>query len=154
MLCLLDLHIPHPCLGLHPLPHAIPVFRNLPKALCLIASIGALGNHRFYTPADIGGAGLTQGTPQARVLQAILQNTLEQVVTAVLVQGAWAVLMPSRWQGAVGAASCLFVLGRVMFWRGYAAGAGSRAFGFGCTFYPSLMMVLVMAVHLAVSAVD
>jgi hypothetical protein len=119
----------------------------------LIAAIGALGNHRFKTPADIAGSGLTPGTPQARVLQAILQNTLEQLVVSVLVQGAWSVLMPSSWQGAVVAASCLFVVGRVMFWRGYVHGAASRACGFGCTFYPSLMMVAVMAVHLAVSAV-
>lgn len=37
---------------------------NLPKALTLAAHIGRVGNHRFFTPADIGGSGQAQSTPQ------------------------------------------------------------------------------------------
>lgn len=37
---------------------------NLPKALALAAHIARIGNHRFLTPADIGGAGQAQSTPQ------------------------------------------------------------------------------------------
>lgn len=37
---------------------------NLPKALALAAHIARVGNHRFLTPADMGGAGQAQSTPQ------------------------------------------------------------------------------------------
>ena len=54
-------------------------------ALWLCISIGLLARHRFFTPEDIDGGGLTHGTETAHILQATLQNTLEQTVLAVLV---------------------------------------------------------------------
>src|SRR5262245_7623252 len=57
---------------------------DLLLALCLAASVIFVANHRFFTPEDIDGSGLTKGTPWARLLQARLQNTLEQTVLAVL----------------------------------------------------------------------
>jgi hypothetical protein len=114
-------------------------------ALWLAISIGLLAKHRFFTPEDIDGGGLTQGTETANVLQATLQNTLEQTVLAVLAHLTWAVLMPVTWMSAIPAAVVLFLCGRVMFVRGYRGGAPSRAVGFALTFYPSaLMLVLVV----------
>jgi uncharacterized membrane protein YecN with MAPEG domain len=114
-------------------------------ALWLAISIGLLARHRFFTPEDIDGGGLTQGTATANILQAALQNTLEQTVLAVLVHLAWAVFMPGTWMSAIPAAVVLFLCGRVLFVRGYRGGAPSRAAGFALTFYPSvLMLVLVM----------
>ena len=63
----------------------------------LVRCIGMVGQHRFHTPEDIDGAGLTTGTPQAKVLQATLQNTLEQAVLAIVVHLIWAVVMPVSW---------------------------------------------------------
>ena len=37
-----------------------------------------------------------------------------------------------------------------MFWRGYARGASARALGFALTFYPSVVMLLMIAEHLVV----
>ena len=42
-------------------------------------------------------------------------------------------------------AATLFVIGRVLFWRGYASGAPARALGFALTFYPQVVMLVVIA---------
>lgn len=111
---------------------------------CLMVSIGLLARHRFFSPDDIDGGGISKGTQQAHILQAVLQNTLEQTVLAVSVHMIWAVVMPDRWQAAVPAAAILFLIGRVLFARGYSGGAPARALGFALTFYPSVAMVVVL----------
>jgi hypothetical protein len=108
----------------------------------LLVGIGFLARHRFFTPADIDGSGLTDGTAKAKRLQAVLQNTLEQTVLAALVYGSFAVLAPARWLGALPVAALLFFCGRALFWRGYAHGAGARAFGFALTFYSTVLLFL------------
>jgi len=128
---------------------AVALGWSLLPVACLGLNIGALARHRFFTPADIDGSGLSAGTATARTLQAILQNTLEQAALAVCVYAAWAALMPLAWQAVVPAAALLFGLGRLLFWRGYAAGAPARAFGFGLTFYPSMLMLAALALRLA-----
>ena len=112
-------------------------------ALWLAISVGLLARHRFFSPDDIDGGGLSRGTETASVLQATLQNTLEQSVLAVLVHLAWASLTPVSWIAAVPAAVVLFLCGRVLFARGYRGGAPSRALGFALTFYPSVLMIIV-----------
>jgi hypothetical protein len=74
-----------------------------------------LARHRFFTPADIDGGGLSQGTSEAQLLQSTLQNTLEQAVLALSVHPIWAAAMPRTWQAAVPAAATLFVFGRLLF---------------------------------------
>ena len=111
-------------------------------ALWLGASIGLLARHRFFTPEDIDGGGLSKGSETANILQATLQNTLEQTVLAVLVHLAWAILMPVSWMSAIPAAVILFLFGRVLFLRGYRGGAPARAVGFTLTYYPSVLMLL------------
>jgi hypothetical protein len=115
---------------------------------CLMANIGLLARHRFFTPEDIDGGGLGKGTSQAQVMQAVLQNTLEQSVLAMAVHAIWSAVMPPSWQAAVPAAAVLFAAGRLFFWRGYAQGAPSRALGFALTFYPSVAMLLAVAARL------
>jgi hypothetical protein len=117
---------------------------------CLAINIGLLARHRFFTPDDIDGGGLTAGTSTAHLLQSMLQNTLEQTVLALGVHLAWAMITPHAWLPAVAVAATLFAIGRVLFWRGYASGAPARALGFALTFYPSVVMLLVMAGYLAV----
>jgi hypothetical protein len=113
-------------------------------ALWLGVSIGLLARHRFFTPEDIDGGGLSRGSETANVLQATLQNTLEQTVLAVLVHLAWAALMPVSWIAAIPAAAILFLCGRMLFVRGYRGGAPSRAVGFALTFYPSVLMLVIV----------
>ncbi|MEZ5669823.1 MAG: MAPEG family protein [Alphaproteobacteria bacterium] len=119
---------------------------DIAPLITLMAAIGALARHRFFTPADIDGSGLGAGSQRAHVLQAILQNTLEQLVLAVLAHLAWAVVAPVAWMAVVPAAAILFVAGRVLFWLGYARGAPARAFGFALTFYPTVAVIVAAAV--------
>lgn len=113
--------------------------------LCLVAAIGNLARHRFFTPADIDGGGLSAATDRARVYQAILQNTLEQTVIAVIAHLVWAAATPAAWSAAVPAAVVLFVVGRAAFAFGYGRGAAARAFGFAITFYPTVLLSLIAA---------
>ncbi len=116
---------------------------------CLAGNIAIIARHRFITPEDIDGNGLTEGTAKVRMYQATLQNTLEQTVLAISAHAIWAVTMPRGWQGVVAVAAVLFFAGRLLFWHGYASGASARALGFALTFYPNLLMLLLMlGVHL------
>jgi len=134
--------------GAFPATIAFSMKWDVAVVFCLAASIGMLARHRFFTPADIDGSGLSPGTAKAHLLQATLQNTLEQTVLAVGVHSAWAVAMPASWSSAVPVAVALFVIGRMLFWRGYGKGAAARSFGFALTFYPSLLMLLAVVVRL------
>lgn len=82
------------------------------------------------------------------MLQALLQNTLEQVLLAVLAHGAFAALAPPHWLGLIPTYTVLFVVGRLLFATGYAGGAGGRALGFALTFYPSMAMCVASLVML------
>jgi hypothetical protein len=114
----------------------------LGPALALLACIARLAKHRFFTPADIHGSALTSGTERARLLQALLQNTLEQACLAVPVYAATGVLAPLVVLPMVPTAALLFVIGRIAFFAGYARGAPSRAFGFALTFYPTALLLV------------
>ena len=125
---------------------AIAIWADAFIALWLGISVALLARHRFFTPEDIDGGGLSRGSETANVLQSTLQNTLEQSVLAVLTHLAWSILMPVAWISAIPAAVLLFLCGRVLFVRGYRGGAPSRALGFALTFYPSVAMVIVVVV--------
>jgi hypothetical protein len=122
---------------------------SLLAILMLMVAIGRVANLRFYTPEDIDGAGLTDGTPQARLHRAILQNTLEQAVLAVAAYAIWAVVMPHSWLRSIAVAALLFVAGCLLFARGYRRGAAGRALGFGLTAYPTFGMLATVAVVLS-----
>jgi uncharacterized membrane protein YecN with MAPEG domain len=114
--------------------------------------IARLAKHRFFTPEDIHGSALTTGTERARLLQSLLQNTLEQSALAVPVYVAICALGPLRVLSVVPVAAAMFLVGRVFFFAGYAKGAPSRAFGFALTFYPTVILLLGMialAIHSA-----
>ncbi len=123
--------------------------RLQPLALSAVAAtatlavcIARLAAHRFRTPQDLDGSGLTAGTDRARLLQALLQNTLEQLALALPVYAAWAVLAPASVVDVVLVAALMFVSGRVLFFWGYARGAPGRALGFALTFYPTIVLLL------------
>ena len=96
--------------------------------------------------ADRGG--LTAGSARARLLQAMLQNTLEQGALALPVYLFWALDAPPRLVPAVAGAALLFLVGRILFFRGYARGAAGRALGFRLSFYPTVVLLLAAVVRL------
>ncbi len=115
----------------------------------LAAAIAAVARGRFFSAADIGGAGFSEAGPQIAISSAVLQNTLEQAMLAVLAHLILASLLHGREMIVVPLLVGLFCAGRLAFWLGYKHGAGNRAFGFGLTFYPSLLalgLALVMLI--------
>jgi hypothetical protein len=110
-----------------------------------------LAKHRFFTPEDINGSALTEGTSRAKLLQALLQNTLEQLVLASSVYVSCSFIYPARCLVAIPAAAAMFFVGRILFFAGYSGGAPSRAFGFALTFYPTVLLasaaVLFLVTH-------
>jgi hypothetical protein len=113
----------------------------LAPSLALAFSIARLAAHRFHTPQDLDGSGLTSGTERASLLQALLQNTLEQVALALPVYAAWALLAPTHLIAVLPVAALLFLFGRTLFFWGYARGAAGRALGFALTFYPTVVLL-------------
>lgn len=112
----------------------------LAPAISLLICIARLAKHRFFTPQDINGSALTEGTPRAKLLQALLQNTLEQLALAFPVYLSCSFIYPSRFLGAIPATAAMFLVGRLLFFAGYSNGAPSRAFGFALTFYPTVLL--------------
>ena len=122
----------------------------LSPALMLMISIGRLAMRRFYHADDIDGGGLSHGSVEARILQSILQNTLEQGVLAGFVYLAWAAIMPGSTMSVPPLAALLFALGRILFFASYEKGAPWRGTGFALTFYPSVLLLVVMLITLMV----
>jgi len=106
--------------------------------LALAASIGLIANLRFFSPADIDGAGLTEASPRVRVPRAILANTHEQATLAMGVYAALALLLPPGQIHLPLLLSAAFLAGRLLFAIGYARGAAARSLGFALGFYPSV----------------
>lgn len=123
-------------------------------ALSLLAAVGWLAGHRFRTPQDIDGSGLTAGSETAHIAQAVIQNTLEQTVLAALVYGAYCAVLPRGWLAAIPAAAVLFVLGRMLFAWGYRQGAPGRALGFALTFYSTAALALIALIAFVLSLID
>jgi hypothetical protein len=112
------------------------------------ASIANVARRRFFSVEDIAGSGSSDASPPVRRANAVLQNTLEQVVLAFGSHLALAAQLPNRWMIVVPGLTGLFCLGRLLFWLGYQGGAATRAFGFALTFYPSLAACLTAIVLL------
>ena len=86
-------------------------------AAALFICIARLAKHRFFTPEDIDGSALTEGTSRAMLLQALLQNTLEQLALAVPVYLSCSFLFPDYFLGLVPAAAAMFFVARsVLSW--------------------------------------
>jgi hypothetical protein len=119
-------------------------------SIFLVVSVGRLAGHRFFTPEDIDAGAAQGGTDRAKMLQSLLQNTLEQTVIAILVYMAWAVMMPAGWLSVVPMAAILFAVGRILFFVGYGRGAPSRALGFALGFYSSVGMLICVIGHFLV----
>ena len=119
---------------------------SLPIAIVLAISIGRLAKHRFFTPNDIDGSGMTQASNQARILQSIIQNTLEQSLLAFVTYLIWCLLMPGNCLSVVPMASIAFTIGRILFILGYEYGAPARALGFTLSFYVTNGMLLYIVI--------
>lgn len=121
----------------------IAALSSLVPTLTLFFCIAKLAKHKFFTPDDIHGSAQALSSKRAQILQSLLQNTLEQGGLALPVYVAVSVLAPGRLLALVPATAAMFLVGRVLFFVGYARGVPSRAFGFALTFYPTVMLLLL-----------
>ena len=113
---------------------------SLVAGACLLVFVARLPRHRFFAPEDIDAA-LALNSRAAALLQAQLQNSVEQAVLAAIAWGAWLALGPARLHGLVPIFAAYFILGRLLFALGYRRGAAARSLGFALTFYPSVALV-------------
>ncbi len=120
---------------------------SLVPITCLAISIARLAKHRFLNHEDMDANHIAGATDQARVLQSLLQNTLEQTMLACLIYFAWSALMPATYLSVVPIAALMFGLGRLLFFIRYNKGAPARAIGFTLTFYPSITMLMILVLH-------
>lgn len=124
-------------MGVDPVRLSAPAASAL-AALALVYCIAGIARKRFFQAETIGGAAYDAPGNDIGVDKAILQNTLEQVVLAVAAYNGLAAVAPGLAPVLLPALVILFLLGRLLFVRGYRKGAGHRALGFGLTFYPTV----------------
>ena len=110
----------------------------------LAVAIANVARLRFFSPHDIAGSSVGTASEPVRAAGAILQNTFEQVVLAVVTHLIVAASF-ARSDAIVVPLACLFAIGRLLFWAGYGRDAPDRAFGFALTFYPTALALLVSA---------
>lgn len=112
-------------------------------ALALVYCIGDIARKRFFHADIIDGAASDAPGSAVAVDKAVLQNTLEQTVLAVVAYNGLAAVAPGLGPVLLPVLVGLFLLGRILFIRGYSRGAGGRAFGFALTFYPTVAAYVI-----------
>ena len=109
-------------------------FVVLPLACC----IAVMAMLRFRSPADIAGSAFVPPGERTAVPIAVLQNTLEQTMLAVVAHLGFAATARVGELALLPVLAALFCVGRLCFAIGYRHGAGGRAFGFALTFFPTI----------------
>jgi hypothetical protein len=115
----------------------------------LFVAIAMVANRRFFSPADIDGAGLTKASAVLGIPRAVLANTHEQASLAVPVYAGLALALPTNQLVFPLLLSATFMIGRAVFALGYSRGGAARSFGFALTFYPTVAGLVVMALRVA-----
>jgi len=116
--------------------------------LALVFCIGGIARKRFFHADVIGGAAFDKPGSAVAIDKAVLQNTLEQTVLAVIACNGLAAELPMLAPVLLPVLVSLFLIGRILFIAGYAKGAGGRAFGFALTFYPTVAAYAIFVVSL------
>lgn len=111
-------------------------------AFWVVLAVVRLARHRLFSAEDLHGSATANGSPRARILQAVLQNTLEQAFLAVIAYGAWVALADFRSSALPALFALYFSVGRALFFFNYTRGAAARALGFALTFYPSACLIV------------
>lgn len=112
-------------------------------ALALVYCIGNIAKKRFFNADVIDGAAHDKPGSAVAVDKAVLQNTLEQTVLAVVAYNGLAAVAPGLAPVLLPVLVSLFLIGRAFFVAGYRKGAGGRAFGFALTFYSTLAAYVI-----------
>jgi hypothetical protein len=136
-------------------PHALPeriafaAQASVVVLLCVVVAIAMVSTARRFSPADIGGAAARPPSDKLAIYVAFLNNTVEQALIAVGLYFALATLVSGAWLSLIPVGVLLFVLGRILFLRGYAQGVEGRSLGMTLTMTPTIfgyVLVLVLLV--------
>jgi hypothetical protein len=123
------------------------VFRcEIAIGFVLWAMIARIAAMRYFSPDDIDGVGDRSAGVRIVQARAILQNTVEQSLLALIAHAGLALALPPERMAVIIAVVGFFVVGRISFWFGYPKGAAARAFGFGLTFYPTILALFATLV--------
>lgn len=125
----------------------LPVFALMPTimtafllpGLALAAIIARISQRRFFHEDYIDGQQMQGG---AEIDQRVLRNTVEQLVLAMAIWPAAAVMLGARGPGVIIVLGVGFTLARMAFWAGYHRAPTFRAFGFAATFYPTVLVAV------------
>jgi len=131
--------------GTDPIRLSAPVASAL-AALALVVCIADIAKKRFFDADVIEGAAYDKPGSAVAVDKAVLQNTLEQTVLAVIAYNGLTAVAPGLGPVLLPVLVSLFLVGRVFFIFGYREGAGGRAFGFALTFYPTVAAYVIFIV--------
>ncbi len=135
---------------------ALPIFALMPTimvaflvpGLIMMLMVARLAQRRFFDDAIIDGGAFTPGSG-ADIDQRVLRNTVEQLVLALCIWPATAVLLAGQGPGVIICLGIGFALARLAFWIGYHISPPLRAFGFAATFYPTILVALWALLRLA-----
>jgi hypothetical protein len=115
---------------------------GLTLLLCVIVTMST----RFLSREGFDGT----RTPASQFMEINLratQNTLEQVVLAVIAWFGLALALPAERMGIIPVLAALFAIGRLLFWAGYQIHPSARAIGFGLTAVPSAVALVWLALR-------
>lgn len=113
---------------------------GLTLLLCIVVTMST----RFLTQDAFDGT----RTPASRFMEInlrVTQNTLEQVVLAVIAWVGLALALAPDRLGLIPVLAALFAIGRILFWVGYQMDPLARAVGFGLTAVPNAVALLWLA---------
>lgn len=114
------------------------IYAFLPGGVFLMLVIARLAQRRFFDDAIIDGESFAPGSG-AEIDQRVLQNTVEQMLLALLV---WP--FAASWLGGQTVIVMGIAMGvaRLAFWVGYHLSPPLRAFGFAASFYPTIVALI------------
>lgn len=125
----------------------LPMFTVMPTimtaflapGLVIVAMIGRVASRRLFDGEMIDGR-LFEAQSKGAVDQKVLTNTIEQLVAALCIWPAAAILLAGNGPGVIMVLGVGFAIARLAFWAGYHKSPALRAFGFGASFYPTMLV--------------
>lgn len=111
--------------------------------LWVFVGFALVARGRRHSRADIQGSAFAPPSSSIAVFVAFLQNTVEQTLMAIVVQGAVLFIVGAATAPFVAAQVFLFAVGRIAFLVGYRKGAAGRAFGLAVTALPTFFGFVV-----------
>ena len=105
---------------------------------------------RRVSPEDIGGSAAGPPSDKIAIRVAFLQNTLEQAAIASALYLALATLVTGPWLSLIVIGVLFFIIGRILFFLGYAQGPSGRALGMTLTLMPTILGYLLVIVLMVI----